>query len=99
MNISEIPLSPDNQQFAIAIAGSTYRMRLIWRESFWCLDLLNNDQTPIALALPLAVGVDLLDAYDYLNLGFSLRVGVAEGRDAPTKTDLGLFSHLYIITE
>lgn len=99
MNISEIPLSADNQQFVIAIAGSTYRMRLVWRETFWCLDLLNNDQTLIVPSLPLVTGVNLLDAYDYLNLGFSLWVGAAEGRDAPTKTDLGLFSHLYIITE
>ncbi|TDT01689.1 Bacteriophage protein [Erwinia rhapontici] len=97
MNISEIPLSADNQQFAIAIAGTTYRMRLVWRE-FWCLDLLNNDQTPIALSLPLVTGVNLLDAYDYLNIGFSLYVEAAEESDAPTKTDLGVFSHLYVVT-
>ncbi|HKS34812.1 MAG TPA: hypothetical protein VJS14_13895 [Enterobacteriaceae bacterium] len=99
MNINEIPLSADNQHFTVAIAGTTYRMRLVWRETFWCLDLLNNDQTPVALSLPLVTGADLLDAYDYLNLGFSLLVGAADGRDAPTKTDLGRFSHLYVITE
>lgn len=100
MNISEIPLSADNQNFAISIAGTQYRMRLVWRDAFWCLDLLNGDQTPVALSLPLLAGANLLAPYAYLNLGFSLLVNSdTEGQENPTKTDLGLYSHLYIVTE
>ncbi|EPR9225482.1 phage baseplate plug family protein [Citrobacter amalonaticus] len=99
MTISEIPLSADNQQFAITIAGTAYRMRLVWRESFWCLDLLNSDQTPIVLSLPLFTGADLLGQYAYLDLGFSLYIGADAAGHEPTKTDLGFHSHLYIVTE
>lgn len=99
MNISEIPLSADNQQFAIAITGTTYRMRLVWLDAFWCLDLLNSDRSAIAQSLPLLAGTDLLEQYAYLGLGFSLYVGTDIAGGEPTKTDLGLYSHLYIVTE
>lgn len=99
MTISEIPLSADNQQFAITIAGTAYRMRLVWRESFWCLDLLNSDQSPVVLSLPLFTGADLLGQYAYMDLGFSLYIGTDVAGQEPTKTDLGFYSHLYIVTE
>ncbi|VTP13227.1 hypothetical protein PUATCC27989T_01063 [Phytobacter ursingii] len=100
MSISEIPLSADNQKFSISIAGTVYRMRLVWRDSFWCLDLLNSDETPVAMSLPLVAGSNLLEQYAYLNLGFSLFVNSdTEGQENPTKTDLGLYSHLYVVTE
>lgn len=99
MNISEIPLSADNQKFSVSIAGTQYRMRLAWRDPVWCLDLLNSDETPVALSLPLLPGTDLLAQYAYLNLGFSLFVNSdVEGQENPTKTDLGLYSHLYVVT-
>ncbi|MDV2876276.1 phage baseplate plug protein [Phytobacter diazotrophicus] len=100
MNISEIPLSPDNQQFVIAVSGVTYTMRITWRDPVWYLDLLSADLTPVALALPLITGADLLAQYAYLNLGFSLVVGTdIAGQENPTKSDLGITSHLYVVTE
>lgn len=100
MNISEIPLSPDNQQFVIAVSGVTYTMRINWRDPVWYLDLLSADLTPVALALPLVAGADLLAQYAYLNLGFSLVVGTdIAGQENPTKADLGITSHLYVVTE
>jgi hypothetical protein len=45
-------------------------------------------------------GADLLAQYAYLNLGFSLVVDTdIAGQEYPTKTDLGITSHLYVITE
>lgn len=100
MNTSEIPLSPDNGQFSVSIAGKTYLMRVVWREPCWYLDLLNADQSPIALALPLITGSDLLAQYACLDLGFALVVGTdIAGQENPTKTDLGITSHLYVVTE
>lgn len=100
MNISEIPLSPDNQQFVIAVSGVTYTMRINWRDPVWYLDLLSADLTPVALALPLVAGADLLAQYAYLNLGFLLVVGTdIAGQENPTKSDLGITSHLYVVTE
>jgi hypothetical protein len=48
VNVKEIPLSPDNQQFRIRWR-TAYRMRIIWRDPVWCLDLLNSDESPLAL--------------------------------------------------
>lgn len=100
MNISEIPLSPDNQQFVIAVSGVTYLMRINWRDPCWHLDVFNADETPVVLALPLITGADLLAQYAYLDLGFVLVVGTdAVGQEKPTKNDLGITSHLYVVTE
>lgn len=100
MTVNEIPLSPDNQLFSVTLAGGAYLMRTVWRDPCWYLDLLNADQTPVAQALPLITGADLLAQYAYLNLGFSLVVGTdIAGQEYPTKTDLGITSHLYVITE
>jgi len=101
MNISEIPLSPDNQQFNIAIAGENYAVRVLWRDNAgWILDLLNNREEPVIPGIPLVTGADLMEQYQYLALGFSLYVICDdETQDYPTKTDLGSGSHLYIVTE
>lgn len=100
MNAKEIPLSSDNQQFSITIAQVQYVMRINWREPCWYLDLLNADLSPVALALPLITGADLLAQYSYLNLGFSLVVVCdVSGQENPTELDLGADSHLLIVTE
>ncbi|QOV70431.1 hypothetical protein [Citrobacter sp. BDA59-3] len=100
LSINEIPLSADNQQFSIAIAGASYKMAVSWRDPVWCLDLFRDDSTPLALALPLVSGADLLAQHIYLNLGFALVVGTdIVGQENPTKTDLGITSHLYVVTE
>lgn len=100
MTFSEIPLSADNQKFSITIAGTAYKMELVWREPVWCLNLLSSDDSIIVSALPLVAGANLLEQYAYLGLGFSLLVSSdIEGQENPTKTDLGLYSHLYAVTE
>lgn len=100
MAINEIPLSPDNLQFSVSIAGVSYKMAVSWRDPAWCLDLMSDDSTPLALAMPLVTGADLLAQYAYLDLGFGLVVGTdISGQEYPTKTDLGTTSHLYVITE
>lgn len=99
-SINEIPLSADNQQFSISIAGTGYKMAVSWRDPVWCLDLLSDDSTPLALSMPLITGTDLLAQYAYLDLGFALVVGTdIAGQENPTKTDLGITSHLYVVTE
>lgn len=35
MTIQEIPLTADNQQFSIILAGITWRIRIIWRDLYW----------------------------------------------------------------
>lgn len=42
MTIQEIPLTADNQQFSIILAGITWRIRIIWRDLYWIMDLQND---------------------------------------------------------
>jgi hypothetical protein len=59
-------------------------MRINWRDPVWYLDLLGADSTPLALAMPLVTGADLLAQYAYLNLGFALVVGtISSDRKTP----------------
>jgi hypothetical protein len=61
-------------------------MRINWRDPVWYLDLLSADLTPVALALPLVTGADLLAQYAYLNLGFCWwSVLISPDRKTPQK--------------
>ncbi len=100
MAVSEIPLSPDNQQFAIALAGQSFQMAVTWRAAFWCLDIMDSSGADLIKGVPLITGADLLAQYHYMGLGFSLYVVCDDlANDNPTETDLGIKSHLYVVTE
>lgn len=100
MAIQEIPLTADNQQFSINIAGATYRISITWRDVYWIMDLQNDRAEPVISGIPLVTGADLLAQYSYMGLGFKLVVACdASAQDYPTKTDLGGRSHLLISTE
>lgn len=100
MNVTEIPLSPNNQTFSTQLNGGTYQISIVWRETFWSLDLMDSAGVLIAGSIPLITGYDLLLQYAYLSLGFSLIVVCdVAGQENPTKTDLGIYSHLYVVTE
>lgn len=100
MQANEIPLSPDNQQFSTDINGVSYQIRSLWRDSAgWVVDLMDASGAPVVSDIPLVTGTNLLSQYAYLNLGFSLVVVCDDpGQDYPTKTDLGIKSHLIVVT-
>lgn len=101
MSITEIPLSPDNQQFNIQIGSGNFRVRVIWRDDAgWVIDLQDSSGEDIIAGIPLVTGVDLLAQYKYIGLGFALVcLCDAAVQEYPTKADLGSASHLYVITE
>lgn len=99
MNINEIPLSPDNQQFDITLDNVSYKIRLIWRESSWFLDLQSDDGADIIAGIPLVSGINLLAQYAYLQLGFGLVVLSDTNSDEAGQFDLGYSSHLCVISE
>lgn len=100
MTVSEIPLSPDNQKFAITLAGQNFQMSITWRAAFWCLDIMDSSGADLIKGVPLITGADLLAQYDYIGLGFSLYVGCDNPtNENPTQADLGISSHLYVVTE
>lgn len=96
----EIPLSPENQKFSISLAGQNFQMAVTWRAEFWCLDIMDSSGADLIKGIPLITGADLLAQYRYLGLGFSLYVGCDDpAYENPTETDLGVNSHLYVVTE
>lgn len=97
MTLSEIPLTPDNQQFNAVINHKNYRIKILWRESCWVMDLMDEQKKVIISGIPLITGVNLLAQYNWMDFGFALFVGCDDPmQEMPTKTDLGLTSHLYI---
>lgn len=100
MMLSEIPLTPDNQQFNIVINNTTWGMKIIWRETCWIMDLMNSRNEPIIYGIPLVTGANLLAQYAPHKFGFALIVLCDDpAQTLPTKTDLGIASHLYIVSE
>jgi hypothetical protein len=101
MKISEIPLTPDNQQFNTAINGVNYSILTLWRDDAgWIIDLRDSSGADIVTGIPLVTGANLLAQFSYLNLGFGLAVVCDDpAQDYPTKTDLGISSHLLAVTE
>ncbi|WP_241591358.1 phage baseplate plug family protein [Rosenbergiella epipactidis] len=97
MTILTLGLTPDNQQFTTTILSAVYQFKLIWRGSFWCMDILNAQSSPIILGLPLVTGTDLLGQYQHLGLGFSLFVQNESG-ETPQQSDLGNGTQLIIRT-
>lgn len=100
MTITEIPLSPDNQQFNILIGTGNYRICVIWRDvAGWVMDLQDSSGEDIIAGIPLVTGADLLAQYKYIGLGFAMVcLCDAATQEYPTKTDLGSGSHLYVVT-
>ena len=67
MAIQEIPLTADNQQFSIILAGITWRISIIWRDLYWIMDLQNDRGEPVISGIPLVTGADLLAQYTPLS--------------------------------
>lgn len=98
MIIYEIPLTPQNQTFSVALAGVTYRMRLRWIDvmSAWALDLYDANGNLLVGSIPLVTGADLLEPYPYLGIGGSLTVvSDNDPTQVPNASQLGVSGHLY----
>jgi hypothetical protein len=85
----EIPLSPNPQTFAVALAGKTYQLTFSWNTVLlcWLLDIATEDRTPIVSGIPVVTGLDLLTQYAYLGIGGSLVVQTDGSASLVTRTD------------
>ncbi|EGF5356969.1 hypothetical protein ICF56_002640 [Escherichia coli] len=101
MNVTEIPLSPDNQLFRIQLAETTYTLRVIWRDSAgWIMDVMDSGGAALLSGVPLLTGVNLLRQFPQLGIDGALVVATDKGApDEPTKTNLGTYSHLIFVQE
>jgi hypothetical protein len=100
MQLSEIPLTPDNQSFNLVAGNGRWRLQLLWRNSAWFLDLLDESGNEVLTGMPLVNGYNLLGQYEYLDIGFGLLVvSEDDGLGAPGIDDPGVRSRLYTVTE
>lgn len=101
MSTYDIPLSNENQQFNIQLAGKVYRFRIFWNSSSncWVLDIANTRGSPLVNGIPLVAGVDLLSPYPEFKFGGQLIAFTDnEPNLAPTFANLGMTGHLHFIT-
>jgi hypothetical protein len=101
MTASEVPLTPNNQQFRIQLGNATLTLQVIWRDAAgWILDVMDSGGSPLLLGAPLVPGLDLLEQYPELGIGGALMVSCDNGApEYPTQTNLGSFSHLIFVQE
>jgi len=103
LQVFEVPLSPQPQQFQITLGGNQLNLTFLYRDApmgGWTVDILNNAYAPIVCGVPLVTGTDLLAQYGYLEFGGQLWVTSDGDPDAvPTFFNLGAIpgGHLYWI--
>lgn len=83
--INEIPLTNQpNQTFSATIAGEKRNLLLIITQfyneqaGYWVLGIYDQSGTPIVLSIPLLCGHDLLEQYQYLNIGSLIVVNIGD---------------------
>lgn len=104
MEIFLLPLTNIPQEFNINLNGRELIVICKWNDmpdGGWVVDLLDfiTNESIIA-GIPLVSGADLLDQYEYLELGGGLVVFTDGDQNAvPTLENLGIESNVYYITE
>lgn len=101
-NLYTVPLTSVPQDFNIVLAGVQFRIVCKWNEfSGWIIDLYDGvSQAPIIMNIPLVVGCDLLEQYQYTGIQGSLIVYTDGDQYAvPTLDNLGGESNLYYLVD
>jgi hypothetical protein len=96
----EVPLIPAPQTLRVPLGGINYQLRVYWSDpaTAWILDINDEGGAPVVLGLAIVTGVNLLEQFDYL--GFLGRLEAQTDHDLhapPSKTNLGVTSHLYLV--
>lgn len=94
---SIIPLEAGAQSLSVPLGGTSYRMRIWWRESVtpcWMLDLSTDAGVSLVSGVPLLPGADLLAQHQHLGIAGALYVLA----DADITYDsLGVSTRLYFL--
>jgi len=101
MQAIEIPLTPDNQHFQVALGGVNYSLRIVWRDvAGWIMDVQNARGVVMLTGVPLVPGVDLLEQFPELGFNGALVTVCDNGApEYPTSSNLGTYSHLVFVQE
>jgi hypothetical protein len=99
----EIPTASQPQTQVISLNGTVYTLTLHWcaPASCWILDIADKSGNPILTGIPLVTGANLLDQFDYLNIGNGGALIVQSSNDptlVPSFSTLGTTGHLFFIS-
>lgn len=99
--VYEIPTTPNPQTLSISLSGVQYRLTLKWNVTaqLWFVDIADINGALILGGVPVVTGADLLEQYEYLNLGGKLFAMTDNDPDLPPGfTNLGTTGHIYWVT-
>ena len=88
----QIPLSEGAQSYAITLGDFTYQITIIYRGAEgggWFMDIVRADGTDAIYGIPLVLGVDLLEQYQYKDMGHLFVEMDAGATRAPSYDDMG----------
>lgn len=98
--VYEVPTQPESQTFTVSLGGVTYEFTLTWcpPAACWTLDIADDQGNPIVQGLQLITGADLLEQFEYLEIGGSLLVqSDFDPAMVPNYGSLGSTGHLYFV--
>jgi uncharacterized protein DUF6983 len=99
--VNQVPLVAQPQRISVSLVGVTYVLTVRWSppNQAWMLDVADSAGTPVASAIPLITGADLLEQLGYLGIGGQMIVQTDNDTDAvPTLANLGTNGQLYFLT-
>lgn len=95
-----IPLIPQNQEFDISLAGTTYHLRIKWNSVSlcWVLYIEDSQRNPILSGVSLVTGCDLLEQYGYLEFDGAMVVQSTNDVNlVPDEDTLGSTGNLFFL--
>jgi hypothetical protein len=73
-------------------------MAVTWRAAFWCLDIMDSSGADLIKGSRLSPAPTCWRSIAISGLAFRF-MSATTRHDNPTETDLGIYSHLYAVTE
>lgn len=103
VTLYELPFTAQPQYVSFRLAGVLYRFKLGWNTwlECWIVDVLTPSGRPIVEGIPLVMGCNLLEQFEYLGLGGQL-FGLSDHGPAevvPDFYDLGVNGHVYFFPD
>ena len=101
MTAYALPLVSAMQKITIALNGVDYNLVVRWNyiSGVWNVDLYDSDNVLLLGSIPLVTGLDLLEQFEYLNIGGRLEVQTdGDTFKLPTFENIGTESILYFVT-
>ncbi|MDH2645567.1 phage baseplate plug protein [Acinetobacter baumannii] len=87
MALYEIPLLDRNQKFFIKLNKVNYQLKFVFRKR-WYLDIFKTNSEPVALGIPLVLGIDILSPFSHVISG-SMYVQNLNEDESQSFSDLG----------